>query len=155
VGPLVICFLSSSSSSPLPPLYLLLHFSHTTTRGSRSWSPGPVGDGPATHRAWPSTAVEASAAAGSAPTMAVATNRGTLAQRRREREVPARGTQRKFTVARADLFLRSISENTPRIDVQMGSARWAGTNTARLNTVRERHDMICPVSVPGTARPPC
>jgi hypothetical protein len=41
------------------------------------------------------------------------------------------------------------------IDVQMGSARWAGTNTARLNTARERHGTVCPVSVPGTARPPC
>jgi hypothetical protein len=39
--------------------------------------------------------------------------------------------------------------------VQMGSARWAGTNTARLNTAQERHGTVCPVPVPGTARPQC
>jgi hypothetical protein len=41
------------------------------------------------------------------------------------------------------------------IDVQMGSARWVGTDTARLNTAHERHGTVCPVSVPGTARPLC
>jgi hypothetical protein len=29
-------------------------------------------------------------------------------------------------------------------DVQMGSARWAGTNTTRLNAARERHGPACP-----------
>jgi hypothetical protein len=41
------------------------------------------------------------------------------------------------------------------IDVQMGSARWVGTDTARLNMAHKRHGTVCPVSVPGTARPPC
>jgi hypothetical protein len=37
----------------------------------------------------------------------------------------------------------------------MGSARWAGTNTACLNTACERHGPTCLVLVPGTTRPPC
>jgi hypothetical protein len=41
------------------------------------------------------------------------------------------------------------------IDVQMGSACWAGINTAHLNTACERHGPACPVLEPGTARTPC
>jgi hypothetical protein len=41
------------------------------------------------------------------------------------------------------------------IDVQTSSARWADTNTTRINMARERHGPTCPVLVPGTARPPC
>jgi hypothetical protein len=33
--------------------------------------------------------------------------------------------------------------------------RWASTDTARLNTIHERHDTTCPMLVPGTTRPPC